>query len=147
MPDELLIGAVAYTPNVVPIWEGLRAYFAERGVPIDFVLFSNYERQIDSLLSGRIDIAWNTNVAYVRTVRRTEGRCRALAMRDTDLTFRTLLVARAGSGLRGLAHLAGHRVALGSRDSGQARILPLHYLREAGLADSDVELVLFDSDV
>jgi len=147
LADELLVGSVAYSPNVVTIWEGIRDYFAGSEAPMDFVLFSNYERQVDALLAGTVDIAWNTNVAYVRTFRRTDGRCRALAMRDTDLTFRTLLVGRAGSGLEDLASLAGRRVALGSRDSGQARILPLHYLAEAGLGPSDVELVLFDTDV
>ena len=30
---------------------------------MDFVLFSNYERQVDALLAGHIDVAWNTNVA------------------------------------------------------------------------------------
>jgi ABC-type phosphate/phosphonate transport system substrate-binding protein len=138
---------VAYTANVVPIWEGLRSYFAGSAVPIDFVLFSNYERQVDALLDGTIDVAWNTNVAYVRTVERTGSACRALAMRDTDLTFRTLFVGRAGCGLRELADLRGRRVALGSRDSGHARILPLHYLAAAGLHEGDVELVRFDSDV
>jgi len=144
MADELLIGAVAYSPNVVPIWEGMRDYFADSDAPMDFVLFSNYERQVDALLTGTVAVAWNTNVAYVRTVRRTGERCRALAMRDSDLTFRTLFVARAGSGLGDLEDLAGRRVALGSRDSAQARILPLHYLAEAGV---DAELVLYDSDV
>jgi ABC-type phosphate/phosphonate transport system substrate-binding protein len=147
MADELLIGAVAYTANVVPIWEGIRDYFADSEAPFDFVLFSNYERQVDALLAGHIDVAWNTNVAYVRTVRRTGDRCRALAMRDTDLTFKTLMVARAGSELGGLPALQGRRVALGSRDSGQARILPLHYMGAEGLTPADVELVLFDSDV
>lgn len=147
MADELLVGSVAYTPNVVPIWEGMRDYFADSDAPFDFVLFSNYERQVDSLISGQIDIAWNTNVAYVRTVERTGGRCRALAMRDTDLRFRTLFVARAGSGFDGLASLRGHRIALGSRDSGHARILPLHYLHAAGLTPGDLDLRVFDSDV
>jgi ABC-type phosphate/phosphonate transport system substrate-binding protein len=145
--NELLVGAVAYTANVVPIWEGLRSYFAGGPVAVDFVLFSNYERQVDALVDGIIDVGWNTNVAYARTVRRTGGGCRALAMRDTDLTFRSLFVARAGSGLRGLEDLRGRRVALGSRDSGQARILPLHYLAGAGLGDGDVDVVRFDSDV
>ena len=39
--SELLVGAVAYTANVVPIWEGIREYFAESDAPMDFVLFSN----------------------------------------------------------------------------------------------------------
>ena len=145
--QELLVGAVAYSANVVPIWEGIREYFADSDAPMDFVLFSNYERQVEALLAGHIDIAWNTNVAWIRTLRRTNGTARALATRDTDLVFKTLMVGRAGSGLEGLESLKGQRVALGSRDSGQARILPLHFLRRAGVTEGDMELVIFDSDV
>lgn len=145
--EELLVGAVAYSANVVPIWEGIRDFFRDSSTPTDFVLFSNYERQVDALLAGHIDIAWNTNVAWVRTLRRTGGTARALATRDTDLVFRTLMVARAGSGLDGLGSLEGRRVALGSRDSGQARILPEFFMARAGVPVSAVELTVFDSDV
>jgi ABC-type phosphate/phosphonate transport system substrate-binding protein len=138
---------VAYTPNVVPIWEGIRDYFADSSAPMDFVLFSNYGRQVDSLLDGTIDVAWNTNLAWVRTVMLTDGTCRALAMRDTDVTFSTVLVTRPGTGLHDIADLKGRRLALGSRDSAQAAILPVHFLRQAGLAESDVELLRIDSDL
>lgn len=141
----LRIGAVAYTPNVVPIWEGIREYFDGSGAEMDFVLFSNYGSQVDALLTGSIDIAWNTNLAWVRTVLRTDGRCRALAMRDTDLTFASVLVARAGSGLGGLGDLRNRRVALGSRDSAHAAILPVHFLNRAGV--TDVEFLRIDSDL
>ena len=70
---ELMIGAVAYDPKVVPIWEGIREYFRGASVEMDFVLFSNYEAQVEALLAGRIDIAWNTNLAYVRTHRASDG--------------------------------------------------------------------------
>jgi phosphonate transport system substrate-binding protein len=145
--DELLVGAVAYTANVVPIWEGIRDYFRASPQPMDFVLFSNYERQVDALVAGHIDIAWNTNVAWVRSLRRSGGQAQALAMRDTDLTFRTLMVGRRGSGLEGLDALRGKRVALGSRDSGQARILPVYFLDREGIGLDDVVPVIFDSDV
>jgi ABC-type phosphate/phosphonate transport system substrate-binding protein len=144
---ELLVGAVAYSANVVPIWEGIRDYFRETDTPMDFVLFSNYERQVEALLAGHIDIAWNTNVAWIRTLRRTDGAARALATRDTDLVFTTLMIGRAGSGLSGLESLKGRRVALGSRDSGQARILPEFFMARAGVSTSEVDLVIFDSDV
>lgn len=147
MSDELVVGAVAYTANVVPIWEGIRDYFVDSDAPMDFVLFSNYERQVDALLAGHVDLAWNTNVAWIRTLRKTGGSARALAMRDTDLTFRTLMIGRKGGGLDGLESLAGRRIALGSRDSGQARILPLWFLERAGVTSEDAELVIFDSDV
>jgi phosphonate transport system substrate-binding protein len=147
MGEPLVIGAVAYTPNAVPIWEGIREYFRDSAAEMDFVLFSNYGRQVDALIAGHIDVAWNTNLAWVRTVLQTGGRCRALAMRDVDRAFRTVLVARGGSGLRDVPGLAGRRLALGSRDSAQAAILPVHYLRREGLRDEDVELIRIDSDL
>lgn len=147
MNEPLVVGAVAYTPNVVTIWEGMRDYFAEGPTPMDFVLFSNYGSQVEALLDGKIDIAWNTNLAWVRTVARTGGECRALAMRDTDAVFQSLFVARPGSAMAGLADLKGRRLALGSRDSAQAAILPVHYLAEAGLGAEDVELLRSNSDV
>ena len=147
MDTPLVVGAVAYSANVVPIWEGIREYFVGSAVPMDFVLFSNYERQVDALLAGHVDVAWNTNLAYLRTVGLTAGGCRALAMRDTDLTFRTVFVARRGSGLQGLESMRGARVALGSKDSGQARILPTKFLADAGIPLDAVTPVIFDSDV
>lgn len=148
--DPLIVGAVAYTPNVVPIWEGIRSYFQDTESPdahMDFVLYSNYGRLVDSLIAGHIDIAWNTNLAYVRTVLQTDGHCTALAQRDTDVGYSTVFVARAGSGLRGPQDIAGKRLALGSADSAHAAILPLYYLRRAGIAESELQLIRFNTDI
>ena len=147
MTDPLLIGAVAYTPNVVPIWEGIREYFADSPAPMDFVLFSNYGRQVEALLAGHVDIAWNTNLAYVRTVLQTGGHTRALAMRDTDARFATVFVAPTGSGLSGPDAIAKHRIALGSADSAQAAILPLYYLAQAGVDIDHLDVTRFNSDI
>jgi phosphonate transport system substrate-binding protein len=141
------VGAVAYDPKVVPIWESMREYFREAGVPTDYVLFSNYEAQVEALFGRRVDIAWNTNVAYLRCEQRAGGACQVLGMRNTDIGFTTRLVGR-GPRLAGLAELKGKRLALGSADSAQAAILPLHWLREAGLdPDTDVEIQRFNLDV
>jgi phosphonate transport system substrate-binding protein len=145
--DTILLGAVAYDAKVVPIWEGIRAHFQAEGVPLDFALFSNYERQVESLLAGHLDVAWNTPLAHVRVRRRTEGRSRSLGMRDTDRDFRAKVIVRRDAGVRGLAELAGKTLAVGSRDSTQARILPLHFLREAGAPLDHVRLLAFDTDL
>jgi ABC-type phosphate/phosphonate transport system substrate-binding protein len=145
--EAVLVGAVAYDPRVVPIWEGLREYFYEAGVPTDYVLFSNYEAQVQALVDGWIDIAWNTNSAFVRTEQRA-GPCRILAMRDSDRDFTTRLIARTDSGIEGLGDLKGKRLAIGSADSAQAAILPLHFIRRAGLdPERDLQLTRFDLDV
>jgi phosphate/phosphite/phosphonate ABC transporter binding protein len=146
--ESIRVGAVAYDPKVVTIWELINDYFRARGVPNDYVLFSNYEAQVDALLAGAIDIAWNTNLAYVRVHRRTDGQCRVLAMRDTDLEFTTVIISRADAGIESLSDLKGKRFALGSRDSGQAAILPAYFLKREGInPESDMQTIRFDLDV
>src|SRR4030095_16819738 len=141
------MGAVAYDPKVVPIWDGIREYLQEAGPGMDYVLFSNYEAQVDALVSGFIDIAWNTNLAYVRTHRRTGGHCRVLAMRDTDVDYSSVIVVRKGAGIDSLADLRGRTFALGSRDSGHAAILPLYFLKRKDIPQRELTLLRFDLDV
>ena len=144
MSEQILVGAVAYHPRIVTIWERFRDYFAEAGVPTDYVLYSNYERLVDALLAGEVDIAWNTNTAYVAAEARIGGDARVLGMRDVDAEFRTVVAVRRGETFAELGELEGRRLALGSRDSGHAAILPLHWVREAG---AEPELVRFDTDL
>src|SRR6476620_10153634 len=109
MTKRIAVGAVAYDPKVVTIWEMINDFFRQHGVRNDYVLFSNYEAQVEALLKGVIDIAWNTNLAYIRVHRQTSGQCRVLAMRDTDLAFTTVIIAGAASGITRLADLKGKR--------------------------------------
>src|SRR5436309_15847725 len=55
--QRIAVGAVAYDPKVVTIWEMINDFFRARGIPSDYVLFSNYEAQVEALLSRSIDIA------------------------------------------------------------------------------------------
>ena len=147
MSEAILLGAVAYDPKVVVIWEGIRDYFRDQGVALDFALFSNYERQVEELLAGHIDVAWNTPLAHVRVQKRTAGRSRSLGMRDSDRDFHAKLVVRRDAAIGAPAGLAGKTLAVGSRDSTQARILPLYFLRKQGVDLERVTLLPFDSDL
>ena len=145
--NTILLGAVAYDPKVVTIWEGIREHFQEQGVALDFALFSNYERQVEELLKGHIDIAWNTPLAHVRVRQRTEGRSLSLGMRDSDRDFHAKLIVRRESGIKSLKDLEGKTLAIGSSDSTQARILPLYFLRSEGVDLSRVDLLPFDAEL
>jgi ABC-type phosphate/phosphonate transport system substrate-binding protein len=148
MERPITVGAVAYAARAVPIWEGMRDYFREVGPATDYILFSHYERQVEALLSGQIDIAWNTNVAWIEVERRTGGACRALAMRDVDARYTTVFVARRDSGIRTLTDLRHRRLALGSADSAQAAILPMYWVEQAGIDPRrECTLLRFDLDV
>ncbi len=142
----IILGAVAYDPKVVSIWEGIREYFNDAGAPFDFVLFSNYERQVQALLAGHVDIAWNTPLAHVRVQHHTHGQSLSLGMRDSDRDFHSRLIVRTDSGISSPKDLIGKKLAVGSADSTQARILPLHFLKESGADLNSVRLLLFDTD-
>jgi phosphonate transport system substrate-binding protein len=126
------LGAVVYHPRVEQIWAEFGAWFAEQGFDLEPRYYERYEQQVDDLLHGALDTAWNTNLAHVAVLRAAPGAAQALAMRDTDRGWRSLVVARADAGLRSLEDLRGRSVGFGDADSPQAHILPVHHLRAAG---------------
>jgi ABC-type phosphate/phosphonate transport system substrate-binding protein len=155
MSKTIWVGAVAYDPKVVTIWEGMRRYFHEEAhLPVEVVLFQSYEAQVLALLAQpgdavpHIDIAWNTNLAYLQADEWSGHTCRAVAMRDTDLGWMTKIVAASGGPIATLADLKNRTLALGSRDSGHAAILPVHFLEQQGLGEGkDYRTLRFDSDL
>ncbi len=84
MDKPILMGAVLYNPKVSVIWDIMSAFFQDNGCPIDTVFYTNYELQVEALLKGHIDIAWNSPLAWLDAQRQSGGACRAIAMRDTD---------------------------------------------------------------
>lgn len=144
--QPLVLGAVAYDPKVVTIWDGFRRWFAGQDLPFDFVLYSNYERQVDDLVAGRIDVAWNSPLAWVRT-RRMDPSARALAMRDSDRDLTSVIVVRADSPAQSLADLSGGVVATGAVDSPQATLIPLTLLSGADPIAETVTVRRFDVGV
>jgi ABC-type phosphate/phosphonate transport system substrate-binding protein len=151
MPERsntLVLGAVAYAPKVVTIWEGFKRYFAQHGLQFDYILYSNYETQVEALMAGQCDLAWNSPLAWVRAERlaRAQGtQVRALAMRDTDCDLTSVIIVRADAPIQALADLKGKVVAVDAVDSPQAYLIPLDFLRAQGLAPgADFEMQRHD---
>jgi len=153
MNRTIWVGAVAYDPKVVSIWEGMRRYFHEEAhLPVEVVLFLSYEAQVSALLteSGapQIDIAWNTNLAYLQADVWSAQRCRPVAMRDSDVGWSTKIVAVSGGPVSRLDDVRNRTLALGSCDSGHAAILPVHFLESEKLIEGrDYHTLRFNSDV
>ncbi len=145
MGRPLKIGAVMYDPKVSVVWEIIRDFFDAQGAPIDVAFYSTYEDQNDGLLSGAIDIAWNSPLAWVDAQRRSANGCRAIAMRDTDRDRLSYFVARRSGPVLTLADLKGRTIATGAIDSPQATLIPLGRLRREGLSPgTDVTVRRFD---
>ncbi|MBV8234998.1 MAG: PhnD/SsuA/transferrin family substrate-binding protein [Acidimicrobiia bacterium] len=136
MSVPLLLGAVAYDPKVVTIWDGFRRWFTTRGLDFDYVLYSNYERQVDDLLDGRVHVAWNSPLAWVRSRRAAAARgvrVSAPVMRDTDRDLTSIVIVAADSAINDAADLRNQTIATGAVDSPQATLLTLDCLRCSGV--------------
>ncbi len=139
MTKPLMMGAVAYAPKVVTIWEGFKEYFRRHDFEFDYILYSNYERQVEAQFDGSIALAWNSPLAWVRADRIARARgqqARAIAMRDTDRDLTSVLVVRNDSPVATsgeLNELKGKVIGFGAIDSPQANLIPLDHLRQLGL--------------
>jgi phosphonate transport system substrate-binding protein len=134
--DPLVLGAVAYDAKVVTIWNGFAGYFQRHGLEFDYVLFTNYERQVDAHLRGDVHVAWNSPLAWLHAERRAREqgrRARAICMRDTDRDLKTVILVRADEGIETIGDLKGRIVAVGAADSPQATLIPLNCLADHGL--------------
>ena len=151
MAETVVMGAVAYDPKVVTIWDGFRRWFADQDFDFDYVLYSNYERQVEDLVAGRIDAAWNSPLAWVRTVRlaRATGvEAQALTMRDTDCDLTSVIVVPSDSPVASVEDLGGRTIAVGAVDSPQATLIPLRLVADAGLVPGrDITVRRFDVGV
>ena len=130
--------------HAVSIWAGMKHYFATAGVNMDFVLYTTSEAQVDALLKGHIDVAWNGPLAHVRVQKLTNNSSVSLGMRDVDRDFTSHIIATKESGVTSVKDLAGKKLAVGTVDSPQAYscILPLHHIATAYHCISTVLLLL-----
>src|SRR5689334_17388767 len=102
MSKTLILGAVAYDPKVVTIWDGFLQYFTSHGLDFDYVLFSNYERQVEAQFLGQIHVAWNSPLAWLQAERIGAAlgrRAESICMRDSDCDLTSVIIVRAGSGI------------------------------------------------
>lgn len=154
-----LIGAVAYCEAISSIWKGIARHFYRQGVDVDFVLFTSYERLVDSLVQQQIHIAWNGPLAHARFIRLMQkGKGKklpkdspmpilSLGMRDVDRDFRTHIIVRKDANISSLTDIANRRVAVGTVDSPQSYIMPLEYLHRLGIPLNTLSIFRFDRDI
>jgi phosphate/phosphite/phosphonate ABC transporter binding protein len=129
------------------VFRGMKTHFQQRGIALDWVLYSNYDALVDAFATREIDLAWNGPISYVQIKQRLNDACRVVAMRDVDVNFSTEFFTRRDSSIVTLEDLKGKRVALGSRGSAQAGLLPYYFLKQHGLdPQRDLAACTFSED-
>lgn len=143
----LRIGAVAYSPSVVTIFQGIQRYLNRNGLPADYVLYSHYDALVKALQRGEIDVAWNTPLAHARFHLACGGKSQTLVMRDVDKDLRSVLIVRKGANIQGLSDLENKTLALGSPLAAEATVLPLYYLKKARVDFAKIKLLDLSKEV
>jgi phosphonate transport system substrate-binding protein len=142
----LRIGGTA-SPAHMTVFKGLKTHFQQQGIELDWVLYSSYDALVEAFATREIDLAWNGPISYVKIKQRLNDPCRVVAMRDVDVNFTTQFFTRRDSSITALDDLKGKRLALGSRDSAQAGLLPYYFLKQQGLdPQRDLAACTFSED-
>jgi len=128
----LRLGGTA-SPGHMTVFKGLKTHFQQRGIELDWVLYSSYDALVEAFATREIDLAWNSPISYIKIKQRLDDPCQVVAMRDVDVNFTTQFFTGRDSSLTSLEDLKGRRVALGSRGSAQAGLLPYYFLKQQGL--------------
>ncbi|MGB7346843.1 MAG: PhnD/SsuA/transferrin family substrate-binding protein [Pirellulaceae bacterium] len=143
--QPVVVGAVLYDPKVSIIWDIIKDFFESNGVPMDVKLYADYDLQNAGLISGDIEVAWNSPLAWLDAQRLSGETCRAIAMRDTDRDRVSHLIVKENSGIASLDDLRGETIAFGAKDSPQARLIPQGLLLRHGMRpDVDYTAKRFD---
>ena len=131
--EKIKLGAVIYAPKVTVIWGIIQDFFASEHCPIEPVFYKDYKSQVDALMKGEIDIAWNSPLAWLDAFLLSKGECLNGSMRDTDQNRKSYLVVRKDKGFKTIADLKGKTIGFGAYDSPQARLIPIYHLHKNGL--------------
>ncbi len=114
-------------------FEKLAQYLSdETGVEVRYVPSVAYSAVVTAFRGGDIQLAWYGGLTGVQARLAVPG-AQAIAQREADERFRTVFVARPGSGITSLGDLRGKSVSFGSPSSTSGHLMPRHFLAEAGV--------------
>jgi phosphonate transport system substrate-binding protein len=134
VPEVLRVSAIPdENPNeLLRIYTPFSQYLArELGMKVQFTPVVDYAATVEGLAAKKLDLVWYGGFTSVQAVRRTHGRATRLALRQEDAEFKSVFIARPGSGVKTLGDLKGKTFAFGSAGSTSGHLMPRSFLLEA----------------
>ena len=147
VPDVLKVSAIPdENPNeLLRIYAPFAEYLGkELGMKVQFTPVVDYAATVEGLAARKLDLVWYGGFTSVQAVRRTEGNARRLVLREEDAQFKSVFVARPGSGIAGLGDLKGKTFAFGSVSSTSGHLMPRYFLLQSKVnPEKDMKQVAF----
>ena len=107
-------------------------------VRVRYLPVSNYPAAVSAFRTGGLDLVWFGGLTGVQARLQTPG-AQVMAQRDIDARFRSVFIANTSSGLKPISSineltgLRGKRFSFGSESSTSGRLMPQHFLAQAGV--------------
>ncbi len=147
VPEVLRVSAIpAENPaELSRIYTPFAEYLArETGLKVQFTPVVDYAATVEGLAARRLDLVWYGGLTSVQAVRKTDGNARRLVLRQEDAEFKSVFVAKPGSGIKGLDDLKGKTFAFGSVGSTSGHLMPRYFLLQAKLTpERDLKQVAY----
>jgi phosphonate transport system substrate-binding protein len=134
VPEVLRVSAIPdeNPTELLRIYTPFAQYLArELGMKVRFTPVVDYAATVEGLAARKLDLVWYGGFTSVQAVRRTQGRATRLALRQEDAEFKSVFIARPGSGIKTLQDLKGKTFAFGSVGSTSGHLMPRAFLLEA----------------
>ena len=100
------------------------------GRRIELTIPQNYAAVVEAMVQGQVDLAHFGGFTFVQANRR--GGAVPLVQRERDRNFRSKLIT-ARDDVKGLADLAGKRLAFGDVNSTSGHLMPAYFMRREGV--------------
>lgn len=121
----------------------LAAYLEkELGVPVEYKPVTDYTAAVTAFKVGDLDLVWFGGLTGVQARSQVPG-AEAIAQRDVDAKFHSVIIANRNSGLNpiqntaDLQQLKQHTFTFGSESSTSGRLMPQYFLQQAGIQLTD----------
>lgn len=136
VPDVLRIAAIPdENPNeLLRIYTPFAEYLAkELKLKVQFTPVVDYAATVEGLAARKLDLVWYGGFTSVQAVRRTNGTAKRLVLRQEDAEFKSVFIAKPGSGINSLADLKGKTFSFGSVSSTSGHLMPRSFILKANL--------------
>ncbi|CAB1367348.1 putative selenate ABC transporter substrate-binding protein [Denitratisoma oestradiolicum] len=115
----------------------------QTGMKVSFVPVSDYAAVVESLATGKLDLAWLGGFTFIQAKRRTQGTAIPIAQRAEDAKFTSRFIT-ASEGIKSFADLKGKTFVFGSPSSTSGHLMPRYFLGREGInADKDFKNLAF----
>ncbi|MGH3518737.1 MAG: putative selenate ABC transporter substrate-binding protein [Haloechinothrix sp.] len=126
------------------LYRSLSDYLSDEvGVQVRYIPVTDYAASVTAYTRGDLQLVFFGGLTGVQARAKVPGSL-PIAQRDVDAEFRSVFITNTASDLSpirtvaGLTTLAGHSFTFGSESSTSGRLMPQHFLAEAGVHLDDL---------